>query len=814
MYIKELYLTSFGKFNQKQIRLEKGLNIIYGENEAGKSTIHKFIESIFFGFFKENKSKRMYNSDYNKYLPLYGENYGGTLIFCQDGQEIRIERNLIKGKDNVILYDNVSGEDITNNFWYDKTLKLPVPFNLSKMNRTIYNNTVNISQLSNATQKEMAHEIEDKLANYGGSKTDISVNNAIKNLEAKQNDMGTEKRKGTLLYNLNRRWEYLQSEKEKSLSNEKKIQDCNNQKINEEKEIESILNKINLLDKNLQGLKCKNAQKKLNEYEALSSENKQYSKQLSRIKFKDVNIKDYTDIISIENNIEVIKDNYDEAQKKIQDLSVKINELKFKFDNYSSTGNNKILIDHNELQYLVNEKTNVISKKKEYDAFQIKELLKELNTKQKSLDILKFAALLGGIIGLMGGFWKSIIFVLSSLLLLSGYFLIKARENKNKINNLTLELSRILDNERELDKQINNLDEQIRDILIPYGCSNFSQFIKNIMGKYQEDKISWNSIQNDMQVLVQSRRNLIENINNYKDKLLKYNKRIKCILENNGVNSKEEFYRSIKEKDEKEVICNKININIDLMNRIINENEYESIKQMALKYELMSNYIIIDNEEQLKKEIKDIEDKLNFHKSEKYRLEGILNNIISINTPLSEIETEIETVKKKIEQINEKNESINLAINVIDKISSEIHNQLAPEINETFGFILNKITNKYSKVKVTKDFSIRVEDPDNNRLLDLGYLSLGTLDQVYFAFRLGLNSFINGDSYPLIMDEAFIQYDDNRLKNVLNFLMKQSKNRQIILFTSQLREQKIFQSLGEDMHFINLNENERIEYYS
>ena len=50
MIIKELNLIGFGKFNNKIITLEDGINIIYGENEAGKSTIQNFIKIWLYGF--------------------------------------------------------------------------------------------------------------------------------------------------------------------------------------------------------------------------------------------------------------------------------------------------------------------------------------------------------------------------------------------------------------------------------------------------------------------------------------------------------------------------------------------------------------------------------------------------------------------------------------------------------------------------------------------------------------------------------------------------------------------------------------------
>ena len=52
MKIVELNLIDFGKFHNQIIDFSTGLNVLYGENESGKTTIFKFIEGIFYGFAK------------------------------------------------------------------------------------------------------------------------------------------------------------------------------------------------------------------------------------------------------------------------------------------------------------------------------------------------------------------------------------------------------------------------------------------------------------------------------------------------------------------------------------------------------------------------------------------------------------------------------------------------------------------------------------------------------------------------------------------------------------------------------------------
>ena len=49
MLITRLKVNYFGKFSDKEIELKPGINLIYGENEAGKSTLHAFIRGMLFG---------------------------------------------------------------------------------------------------------------------------------------------------------------------------------------------------------------------------------------------------------------------------------------------------------------------------------------------------------------------------------------------------------------------------------------------------------------------------------------------------------------------------------------------------------------------------------------------------------------------------------------------------------------------------------------------------------------------------------------------------------------------------------------------
>lgn len=98
MKIKELSIYGYGKFENKTIRLQNTpIQVLYGENEAGKSTIMSFIHSILFGFPTKQQSEK-------RYEPKQGGKYGGSITIELEGQTIRIERVDGKATGDVVLY--------------------------------------------------------------------------------------------------------------------------------------------------------------------------------------------------------------------------------------------------------------------------------------------------------------------------------------------------------------------------------------------------------------------------------------------------------------------------------------------------------------------------------------------------------------------------------------------------------------------------------------------------------------------------------------------------------------------------------------
>ena len=66
MRLLDLHIDGFGKFHDRDIAFEDGINVVYGKNEAGKSTLHTFIRGMLFGIEKQ-RGRASKNDLYRKY---------------------------------------------------------------------------------------------------------------------------------------------------------------------------------------------------------------------------------------------------------------------------------------------------------------------------------------------------------------------------------------------------------------------------------------------------------------------------------------------------------------------------------------------------------------------------------------------------------------------------------------------------------------------------------------------------------------------------------------------------------------------------
>ena len=168
MKLLELHIDGFGKFHNRTITFEDGINIIYGKNEAGKSTLHTFIRSMLFGI-ERGRGRAAKNDTYSKFEPWENSGtYEGWLRLEKDGIIYRIERRFRKDDKSMKVINETRGreEDPTPAFMNEL---------LNGLNETTYNNTISIGQLKSATEDGMVSELRNYIANMNTT-GNISLN--------------------------------------------------------------------------------------------------------------------------------------------------------------------------------------------------------------------------------------------------------------------------------------------------------------------------------------------------------------------------------------------------------------------------------------------------------------------------------------------------------------------------------------------------------------------------------------------------------------------------------------------------------------
>ena len=144
--------------------------------------------------------------------------------------------------------------------------------------------------------------------------------------------------------------------------------------------------------------------------------------------------------------------------------------------------------------------------------------------------------------------------------------------------------------------------------------------------------------------------------------------------------------------------------------------------------------------------------------------------------------------------------AIDLAMKTIQDLSEEIYDSFGSVLNEQVSEIISRITNnKYSEVKI--DDQLRVMVKSGSSFISMDYLSTGTMEQIYLALRLSIANVLIAEEMPIIMDDVFVTYDYQRLKETLSCL-GEYRNRQIIIFTTNPGIQDMFAGLGIESNYI------------
>ncbi|MDM8124014.1 ATP-binding protein [Mediterraneibacter glycyrrhizinilyticus] len=180
MVITELYIRNFGKLSERHFYLRDGVQVISGENEYGKTTLHAFIRAMLFGL-ERGRGRAAAKDDFSRYEPWDDPgSYAGVMRFTCGGRSFRLERNFARQTKQVSLVCEDDGEELSVEHGDLQML-------LGGMTAELFDNTVSVGQLKAAPGQELSDALANYAANYyetGGGEYDLSK--ALKSLDEKK----------------------------------------------------------------------------------------------------------------------------------------------------------------------------------------------------------------------------------------------------------------------------------------------------------------------------------------------------------------------------------------------------------------------------------------------------------------------------------------------------------------------------------------------------------------------------------------------------------------------------------------------------
>ena len=147
------------------------------------------------------------------------------------------------------------------------------------------------------------------------------------------------------------------------------------------------------------------------------------------------------------------------------------------------------------------------------------------------------------------------------------------------------------------------------------------------------------------------------------------------------------------------------------------------------------------------------------------------------------------TRKAALSSYDRELQAVDLASSRIRELSGRIYHESGDQFLENVSTLLAGLTEgRYNQISLDDRMQVNISTPDH--LLKIDQVSCGTMNQVYLALRLASAQLLTGDAdLPVLLDETFAMYDDERLESALRYLV--SAGRQVILFSCQKRELEI-----------------------
>ncbi len=155
--------------------------------------------------------------------------------------------------------------------------------------------------------------------------------------------------------------------------------------------------------------------------------------------------------------------------------------------------------------------------------------------------------------------------------------------------------------------------------------------------------------------------------------------------------------------------------------------------------------------------------------------------------PAAPLKEEEDRLTRALAEARLRRDALLRAAALIEDAAQRRHARIAPPIAEDASRFLRVVTGgEHGELRIGADFGITLDQAAVKGLeIAPQNLSKGALDQLYLSLRLALVRLLsaNGEAIPMLLDDPFANYDDQRLRAAMGLLKEVGDSNQVLLFT-------------------------------
>jgi len=757
--IDSLYISSFGGIKNLKLDFSKAFNVVYGDNENGKSTVMAFIKMMFYG--NEKGGSNLSKNIRKKYTPWDGSQMAGSIDFEHSGKKYRIEREFRSSNstDKVSLIDldlgtrEIVGADIGKRF---------LGLSAAAFERSVFIGQFGFPE----SDSEAEGELNSKLSNIVlTGDENVSFQTVFSRIEkARLSLMSKSGRAGEYDKNLK-----LCTELEAKLESSRRAQEEYAEKSAKAEEIREKLSYLanvamSLKEEIAKETDIKNAQK----YKTMIELKAELDKLGKTMTLSDGSIIDDVYLSKLRFCISKAEASLEKLSKKQTEISVLEKGLE---------GNH--LPEKNESKEDLKAQINKKTEQKENYEQGLRALEKRLSeleatTEKKPFFKTKGAAAVVllwvfGILAIVFGYLENYVItpVCAALslvcLALTPIFisLDKTKRAKNETEKIN-----VADEFRRIKKELSGLEEELLGLrfkIMAAEAQSNTSVLANQREMLQNSKKEKEVLENQFRA---DENTLLELFARYK--VARDLSEVKLLLD-------EVTQKAVKQKEIKQQL-----------NFIAKDIGYLSYEDVQKKLDELEEFTETDVDfKELKENYESTLSQMSEYKSQLATLMAEMKSLAAECGKLETLSSELNACKQKLISQKEFCETADIACEVLSESFAELRRSYGSELEKEASEILKKLTeSKYVGMNISKSFDINVNEKETFGGREIEYLSSGAADQAYLSLRIALLKLIAGDeALPLFLDDALAQYDDNRLKQALEFLKDFASTNQVIMFT-------------------------------